>query len=166
MLRIGDIDCGAHADPCRDGQGPQGSACHAVATASGVAARMVVAMPVERLAVSGPGSTPANYGAPAQPRLPHGGRGGRARQLGYAAYAATLVRHASLGEQYRRAGDSGVARSNDILPANTRSRGGSTIRSIRGAARWCLSSSNTPTVAPIWLSFRNPTDRSPASLHG
>ena len=26
----------AHADPCRDGQGPQGSACHAVAAASGV----------------------------------------------------------------------------------------------------------------------------------
>jgi integrase/recombinase XerD len=44
---------GAHADPCRDGQGPQGSACHAVAAASGAAARMVVAMPVERLAVPG-----------------------------------------------------------------------------------------------------------------
>ena len=37
---------------------------------------MVVAVPVERLAVPGSGSTPANNGAPAQPRLPHGGRGG------------------------------------------------------------------------------------------
>src|SRR5580700_8301819 len=72
---------------------------------------MVVAMPVERLAVPGPGSTPANDGAPAQPRLPHGGRGGGARQLGHTAYAAALVRHASLGEQYRRAGDSGAAGS-------------------------------------------------------
>src|ERR1700720_668360 len=70
---------------------------------------MVVAMPVERLAVPGPGPAPANNGAPAQPRLPHGGRGGGGRQLGYAAYAAALVRHASLGEQYRRAGDSGAA---------------------------------------------------------
>ena len=78
----------AHADPCRDGQGPQGSACHAVAPASGVAASMVPAMPVERLAVPGPGSAPANDGAPAQPRLPYGSRGSRARQLGHAAYAA------------------------------------------------------------------------------
>src|ERR1700732_1852319 len=70
--------------------------------------RMGVAMRVERLAVPGPGSTPANDGAPAQPRLPHGGRGGGARQLGYAAYAAALVRHASAGGRYRRAGDSGV----------------------------------------------------------
>jgi integrase/recombinase XerD len=30
--------------------------------------------------------------------------------------------------------------------------------------RW-LFPSNTPTAAPIWSSFRSPTDRSPASLH-
>jgi integrase len=56
---------------------------------------MVVAMPVERLAVPRPGSTPANDGAPAQPRLPHGGHSRGARELGHAAYAAALVRHAS-----------------------------------------------------------------------
>ena len=60
----------------------------------------------------------------------------------------------------------GAARNNDILPANTRSRDGSTILSIRDAARRCLSSSNTRIVAPIWLSFRSPTDRSPASPRG
>ncbi len=72
MLRVADIDFRPHADPCRDGQGPQGSACHAVAAASGAAARVVVAMPVERLAVPGSRSTPADDGAPAQPRLPYG----------------------------------------------------------------------------------------------
>ena len=34
---------------------------------------MMVAMPVERLAVPGPGRAAANNGAPTQPRLPHGG---------------------------------------------------------------------------------------------
>jgi len=42
---------------------------------------MVVAMPVEKLAVPGLGSVAAHNGAPAQPRLPHGGRG---RGLGIA----------------------------------------------------------------------------------
>src|SRR5262245_23817683 len=70
---------------------------------------MVVAVPVERLAVPGSGLAAANNGAPAQPGLPHGGRGRRARQLGHAAYAAPLVRHASAGERYRRAGDSSAA---------------------------------------------------------
>jgi site-specific recombinase XerD len=34
--------------------------------------------------------------------------------------------------------------------------------------RWrqCLSSSNTPIVAPIWLSFRSPMDHSPPSRRG
>jgi hypothetical protein len=57
-------------------------------------------------------------------------------------------------------------RTNDILPANSRSRGGSIIRSILGVARPCSFSGNTPTVAPSRLSFRNPTDRSPASPRG
>jgi Phage integrase, N-terminal SAM-like domain len=140
----------ADADPCRAGQRPQGSACHAVAAASLVAPRMVVAVPVERLAVSGSGLAAANNGAPAQPRLPHGGRGRGARQLGHAAYAAPLVRHASAGERYRRAGDSSAARSRDILPANTRSRGGFTIRFIPGAARPCSLSGNMPTVVLSW----------------
>src|SRR5271166_4294295 len=51
-----------YADPRRDGQGPQGSARDAVAPASGVAASMVAAMPVERLAFPGPGFAPANDG--------------------------------------------------------------------------------------------------------
>ena len=74
----------------------------------------------------------ANIGAPAQPRLSHGSRGRGARQLGHAAYPAPLVRHASAGERYRRAGDPSVARSRDILPANTLLRDRFTIRSIPG----------------------------------
>src|SRR5215472_10443101 len=121
MLRVGDIDFkrmlirvelgkslpsrkrgATRACPRESG----GSACHAVAAASLVAPRMVVAVPVEGLAVSGSGLAAANNGAPAQPRLPHGGRGRGARQLGHAAYTAPFVRHASAGERYRRAGDS------------------------------------------------------------
>jgi len=65
-----------------------------------------------------------------------------------------------------KASEFSLPRNNDILSANTRSRDGSTIRSIHGAARWYSSSSNTPTVASIWLSFRSPTDRSPRSPRG
>ena len=83
------------------------------------------------------------------------------------AHAAPQLRDPSLGAgKHRHPRHPGSARSNDILPANTRSRGGSTIRSIRGAARPCSFSDNTPTVAPSWSSFRSPTDRSPASPRG
>src|SRR6201993_2212884 len=71
---------------------------------------MVVAVPVERLAVSGSGLAAANNDAPAQPRLPYGGRSRGARQLGHTAYTAPFVPHAFTGERYRRAGDSGAAR--------------------------------------------------------
>ena len=51
-------------------------------------------------------------------------------------------------------------------PANTRSRGGFTIRSILGAARPCSLSGNTPTAAPSWSSFLSPMGRSPAFPRG
>jgi site-specific recombinase XerD len=73
---------------------------------------------------------------------------------------------ASSRARHRYQSHPGAPRSRYILPANTRSRGGSTIRSIRSAARGCSSSGNMPTVAPIWSSFRSPTDRSPASPRG
>jgi integrase len=76
------------------------------------------------------------------------------------------LRDAPARTEHRYSGDPSPARNNDILPANTQSRNGSTIRSIRGAARQCLSSNNTPTVASIWLSFRSPTARSHPSLRG
>jgi len=59
-----------------------------------------------------------------------------------------------------------LARSRDILPVNTRSRGGFTIRTILVAARVCSFSGNTPTVMLSWLSFRSPTGRSPAYRRG
>ena len=70
------------------------------------------------------------------------------------------------GTRHRYQSHPGALRNNDILPANIRSRDGSTIRSIRGSARQCLSSSNTPTVASIWSSFRSPTARSHPSPRG
>jgi len=57
-------------------------------------------------------------------------------------------------------------RSRDILPVNTRSRGGFTTRSILVAARVCSFSGNTPTVMLSWWSFRSPTGRSPAYRRG
>ena len=61
---------------------------------------------------------------------------------------------------------SGSARSRDILPVNTRSRGGFTTRSILVAGRVCSFSGNTPTVMLSWWSFRSPTGRSPAYRRG
>jgi integrase/recombinase XerD len=55
MLRVDDIDSKRMLFPVEIGKGPQGSACRAVATASFGPASLVVAMPVERLAVPGPG---------------------------------------------------------------------------------------------------------------
>src|SRR5262249_50812234 len=77
----------AHADPGRDGQGRQGSACDVVATAVGVAAGVVAAVSVARLAVPGTRSAAADDDAAAQPRLSHGSGGSRARWLGHATYA-------------------------------------------------------------------------------
>ncbi len=81
-------------------------------------------------------------------------------------YAAAQLCHPSLGAKDRHPRHPGSARSRDILPANTRSRGGFTIRSILGVARPCSLSGNTPTVAPSWSSFRSLTGRLPASPRG
>jgi regulator of protease activity HflC (stomatin/prohibitin superfamily) len=52
------------------------------------------------------------------------------------------------------------------LPANSRSRCGSRIRSIRAAARMCPFSGDSHIAGSILLSSRSPTDRSPASRNG
>ena len=59
-----------------------------------------------------------------------------------------------------------LARDRHILPATNRSRDGSAIRFILGAARRCSSSSNTLIAGPTWSLFRSPTDRSPAFPRG
>ena len=75
-------------------------------------------------------SRPASSIAPAT-RPP----GGRDQQAGVAAHAAAQLRHPSAGAGRRHPRDPGPARNGDILPTNTRSRGGSTIGSIPDAAR-------------------------------
>jgi len=110
------------------------------------------------------GSAPAHGSAPAQPRLPHGGRGGRARQLGHAAYAAALVRDASAGERYRCAGDSGVVQNGDILPTNSKLV--SPTGSIRALANWCRSDGGANAAAANSSSWSNPTAHSRAFRHG
>ena len=58
------------------------------------------------------------------------------------------------------------ARNRDILPINTRSRGGFSIRFTLGAGRRCSLLSNTPTVALSWSSFHSLMGRSLAYPRG
>ena len=97
---------------------------------------------------------------------PRRGPGRRDHQARVAAHAAAQLCHPSARAGHRYPRHPGAARSRDILPANTRSRGGFTIRSIPGAARPCSLSGNTPTVVLSWSSFRSPTGRSPAYPRG
>jgi site-specific recombinase XerD len=76
-LTVSDIDSKRMLIRVEQGQGPQGPARHALATAARSAARAVAAVPIAGLVVSGPRPDPAHYDAAAQSRLPHGGGGRR-----------------------------------------------------------------------------------------
>jgi integrase/recombinase XerD len=76
------------------------------------------------------------------------------------------LRYTPAGTGYRYPRHPSAARSRDILPTNTRSRGGFTIRFIPGAARPCSLPGNMPTVVLNWSLFRSPTGRSPAYRRG
>src|SRR5215831_5081944 len=69
-----------------------------------------------------------------------GSRACRHHQAGRRSYAAALLRHASPGAEDRYSDHPGFIRSRDILPANTRQRGGFITRSIPVAARSSSSS--------------------------
>jgi hypothetical protein len=159
---------GARACP-REGGGPP---CDAVAAAARIAARLVAggaaAQPAATggLAVSRSQPSRAAIGPPAQPRRP-GRRPGRGDQEArVAAHTAAQLRHAFVGAGHRHPCHPGAAGSRDILPTNTRSRGGFTIRFIPGAARPCSLPGNMPTVVLNWLLFRSPTGRSPVYRRG
>jgi hypothetical protein len=81
-------------------------------------------------------------------------------------YAASQLCHPPLGAKDRHPRHPSAARNRHILPTNTRSRGGFTIRFIPGAARPCSLPGNMPTVVLSWSLFRSPTGRSPAYLRG
>src|SRR5258707_824207 len=166
--RLGRVDDPFHLSALRRGPGqrPQGSPCHAVTAIVGAAARLVAHRTAKGVDVPRPRPHQPDDDATAQPRLPHGRQAGWTAQLGCAAHVATQLRHPPARAEHRYSCDPGFARSRDILPANTRSRGGSTIRSILGVARPCSSSGNTPTVEPRWSSFRSLTSRSPAYPRG
>ena len=97
MLRVCDIDSKRHADPGRARQGPEGSTRHTLAATVGNPARLVDAVSLEGLVVSGPGPAAADDGAPAQPCLPSSRRCGGARYVDIAANVAPFVRNASDG---------------------------------------------------------------------
>ena len=127
--------------------------------AGGAAARRAAAA---GMAVSRPQSDRATLDPPVQPRRPCRSRGRRDQKAGVAAYAAAQLCHAPAGTGHRYSRHPGAARSRDILPANTVSRGGFTTRFIPGAASPCSLPGNMPTVVLSWLLFRSPTGRSPA----
>src|SRR5215831_8456253 len=81
----------------------------------------------------------------------------RHHQACWGSYTAAQLRHPSAGAKDRYPDHPSPARSRDILPTNTRSRGGFTTRSILVVARVCSFSGNTPTVVLSWLSFRSRT---------
>jgi integrase len=73
---------------------------------------------------------------------------------------------ASLGERYRRAGDSGAARNGDILPTNSQLKPVSPTGFIRALAKWCRSDGGSKAAASSSSSCSNPTAHSPACRHG
>ena len=139
-----------------------GSFCHAVAAAVGAVTRLVAHRASRGVDIPRPRPHQPDDHAPIQSRLPHGGRAGRAAQMGGAAHAAAQLCHPSAGTGYRHPRHPSAARGRDILPTNTQSKGGFTIRFIPGAARPCSLPGNMPTVVLNWSLFRSPTGRSPA----
>src|SRR5215467_9628034 len=65
-------------------------------------------------------------------------------------YTAAQLRHPSPGAEDRYSDHPGFTRSRDVLPANTRQRGGFITRSIPVAARSSSLSGNTPTAVLSW----------------
>ena len=113
-----------------------------------------------------PQSGRAALDPPAQPRRPCRCHGRRDQEASVAAHAAAQLCHAPAGAGHRYPRHSGAARNRDILPINTRSRGGFSIRFTLGAGRRCSLLSNTPTVALSWSSFHSLMGRSPAYPRG
>src|SRR5215471_12460997 len=89
------------------------------------------ALAVSRLPQAAHEPTPT---APA--RLP-GSDTSRHHQACWGSYTAAQLRHPSPGAEDRYSDHPGFIRSRDILPANTRQRGGFITRSIPVAARSC-----------------------------
>jgi integrase len=92
------------------------------------------------------------------------GRGDQEARV--ATHATAQLRHAPPRARCRYSRDPDASRSRDILPTNTRSRGGFTIRFTPGAARPCSLPGNMPTVVLNWSLFRSPTGRSPVYRRG
>src|SRR5215472_9997194 len=87
--------------------------------------------------------------APAASDRSPGSRACRHHQACRRSYAAALLRHPSPGAEDRYSDHPGFIRSRDIMPANTRSRGGFTTRFILGAARVCSFSGNTQKASDL-----------------
>ena len=127
----------------RESGGQEGSVCHSLAHPTQDPARMVArcaqeGMDVSLSAVVVSRLPRAAYEcAPAASDRSPGSGACRHHQARRRSYAASQLCHPPLGAKDRHPRHPSAARSRDILPANTQSRGGFTTRSIRVAARVC-----------------------------
>jgi len=113
-----------------------------------------------------PGYRGQHMSAPASSARSPGSGTRRHYQACWCSHPAAQLCHPSLRAKDRYPDHPGSARSRDILPADTRSRGGFTTPFIPGAASPCSLPGNMPTVVLSWSLFRSPTARSLAYLRG
>ena len=110
-LKVCDIDSKRMMLRVEQGKGRKDRHAMLSPTAVGAVARLVAHRTAKGVDVPWPRSHQPDDDAPAQPRLPHGRRTGRAAQLGGAAHAATQLRHAPARAEYRHSCDPGLART-------------------------------------------------------
>jgi hypothetical protein len=129
----------------REGGGQEGSVRHSLVQPSRAIARVVARRAPEGMDAARPALAvsrlprAAHQCAPPPPARPHRSGTRRHYQARWCSHAAAQLCHPSPGAKDRYPEHPGAARGRDILPANIRSRGGFTIRSIPGAARpWSL----------------------------
>ena len=133
------------------GQGGARPLRHALAAAARDPARPLAPHPLAPLAVPGTGPVPADHGADGAARLPRGGRGRRARQVGDRPHPAPLLRHPPARARGRHPGDPGPAWGTGTSPRPRATPGSPSAPSARCRARSsCSISGRQRRPEPAW----------------